>query len=612
MPFLRINKLIASGPEVETSEITFGKQLTVIAGPSDTGKSCIYKCIDYIFGGNNSDDNLPFDEQEGYKTITIEIETHKGLMTLIREQGNTSTTVISNIPDLESGNYSLKSSEDGKSMNDLFLSLIDAPKDLKLPKNDKGESAAYTWRTIKQSFIVDENRADNSKSILLPKDGQPLYLASMIYYISGNELLEYKGDKETQVTKKTKKDTLLKFIEAQRETLREKKIEFEAKLNNQDHEKSIDEQINEISAKINELTKQIDIASKSHKEITDEMFPLEERLNKNNTILSRYNDLSSQYTTDINRLTFIVNNESLIKVRTKKAKCPYCDSAITPKDQTSYIRASQAELVKTIRNFNELEETMVKIRDQIDDDNALLSDCKERYAMISKTLNTDLLPERRKLTSLLQEYKENMQIQGSLSYMEESDKELQIQYEKIEAEKTLTFTPFKGKPLFYNLIGANIVPLCTSILTEIGYDPINHVHLDKSSIDLVVNGKKKSRRGKGYKAFTNSVLLLAFRKYLDEHSINNFHFFMFDSPLKGLALPEGLEKTNNIRAGFFNYLVNNTNGDQIIIMENTKDKETNEEHELPFIQETDEIKVYKFTQNDDTGRYGFLKSVKRV
>lgn len=609
MPFLRINKLVASGPEVETSEITFGKKLTVIAGPSDSGKSCIYKCIDYIFGGNNSDDNLPFDEQEGYTTIRLEMETHKGTIILERVQKSTITSVISNIPDIESGDYSLKSSDDNKSINDLFLGLIDAPKDLKLPKNDKGESATYTWRTIKQSFIVDENRADNSKSILLPKDGQPLYIASMIYYISGNELLEYKGDKETQATKKTKKDTLLKFIESQREALKTKKAEFESKINNSNPDKSIDEQISEINTKLDELTIQIDEASNSHKNIADEMFQIEDRLNKNYTLLSRYNDLSSQYATDINRLTFIVNNESLIKQRAKKTKCPYCDSAIIPKDQTSYIRASQAELVKAVRNSDELEETMVQIKNQIDDDKSLLSDCKERYASINKALNTDLLPERKKLTMLLQEYKEYMQIQGSLSYMKESDNELKTQYEKIGAEETLVFTPFKGKPLFYNLIGADIVPLCTSILTEIGYSPINKVELDKTSIDLILNGKKKSRRGKGYKAFTNSVLLLAFRKYLNEHSSNNFHFFMFDSPLKGLALPEGLEITNNIRAGFFNYLVNNANGDQIIIMENTKDKKTNEEHELPFIQETEDIKVYEFTQNG-SGRYGFLKSVK--
>ena len=79
---------------------------------------------------------------------------------------------------------------------------------------------------------------------------------------------------------------------------------------------------------------------------------------------------------------------------------------------------------------------------------------------------------------------------------------------------------------------------------------------------------------------------------------------MFDSPLKGLALPDE-NISPNIRAGFFNYLVSNTLNDQVIIIENTRD------NELPPLKETDDIKIYEFTQDPNNGRYGFLLSVRR-
>ena len=57
MGYIKITKLEVSG-EKGTSSIEFGEHLTIIAGPSDTGKSYIFKCIDYLFGADST--SLPF------------------------------------------------------------------------------------------------------------------------------------------------------------------------------------------------------------------------------------------------------------------------------------------------------------------------------------------------------------------------------------------------------------------------------------------------------------------------------------------------------------------------------------------------------------------------
>ena len=47
-----IKKLTVSGPNKRDSEIVFGNRLTIIQGPSNTGKTMILNCIEYVLGGN--------------------------------------------------------------------------------------------------------------------------------------------------------------------------------------------------------------------------------------------------------------------------------------------------------------------------------------------------------------------------------------------------------------------------------------------------------------------------------------------------------------------------------------------------------------------------------
>lgn len=61
MNFIRLKYILATGENVKESKIDFGNKLTIIAGPSNTGKTCIFKCIDYILGAKNETNNYPFD-----------------------------------------------------------------------------------------------------------------------------------------------------------------------------------------------------------------------------------------------------------------------------------------------------------------------------------------------------------------------------------------------------------------------------------------------------------------------------------------------------------------------------------------------------------------------
>lgn len=75
-----IKKLTVTGQGKEPSIITFGKGLNIVCGPSDTGKSYIIECIDYIFGGST----IPIDPKEGYDCVKMIVETSQGTVTAER------------------------------------------------------------------------------------------------------------------------------------------------------------------------------------------------------------------------------------------------------------------------------------------------------------------------------------------------------------------------------------------------------------------------------------------------------------------------------------------------------------------------------------------------
>lgn len=68
-----INKIIVIG-KGKKSTIEFKRGLNVITGPSNTGKSFLFQCIDYMFGRKAIKE---IEELEGYTDIYLEIVTYE-------------------------------------------------------------------------------------------------------------------------------------------------------------------------------------------------------------------------------------------------------------------------------------------------------------------------------------------------------------------------------------------------------------------------------------------------------------------------------------------------------------------------------------------------------
>lgn len=117
--------MIVSGGEHKSSVVEFKKGLNLIIGPSNTGKSFVVDCIDYVFGFTPKS-NKPskiVDNNNGYDIVTLHLRTNNGTVILERKIGDSKIKVSGSDSSIEADTYSTSSSSK-KNIDSVFLSLL--------------------------------------------------------------------------------------------------------------------------------------------------------------------------------------------------------------------------------------------------------------------------------------------------------------------------------------------------------------------------------------------------------------------------------------------------------------------------------------------------------
>ena len=124
-----INCIGASGPKVEYSQVTFDAGVNILHGPSNSGKSYVISCINFMFGASE----VPFTRTStGYDTIHMTMESLDGRTVQMTRRiiddkngkksdvGENLVTVVSNFGDIGSYDYSISKLE----YSDMLLKLM--------------------------------------------------------------------------------------------------------------------------------------------------------------------------------------------------------------------------------------------------------------------------------------------------------------------------------------------------------------------------------------------------------------------------------------------------------------------------------------------------------
>lgn len=412
--------------------------------------------------------------------------------------------------------------------------------------------------------------------------------------MSGRDFAEAEAIDSKEI-KEAKKDAVKEYINRELFRLSERNQELLSQLKESPHV-DIMLEVEKIMETISSTEQLINKSIEENREILAQLYERNRDLSECNLLIDRYDELATQYSADLKRLNFIVDGEANLK-GDFSTQCPFCDSEVVVKKNKNYTDAAKSDYKKIKLQAKDLESASKELHAE---KLALEQEIKTLMAKkqsIEELVENKLKPEVSILKEKLLAYKDAVERQKEVDILKKisDQKTADMIKNSVDDESQIKFAV--KEHIDYGFINElnNDIRL---FLEDCKYDNLFSVVFDKSTMDVIINGKKKSSNGKGYNAYLNSVIAIVLSRYLESHAKYSPNFLVLDSPILSLKEKETKKPSETMRSMLFENIIENQNGIQTIVVEN----------EIPDINYKSANRI-RFTKEKDKGRYGFLLDV---
>ena len=568
-----IKELEIRGSNVPTRSISFKKGLNVIFGTSDTGKTFIFQCIDYMLGSTKPPKSIP--ESKGYDFIRLVIETYKGdehtLERDLREKNGDVRLIDKDSNVIRKLKLRNNSKSNKETISDFLLTICNIL-NKKIRKNAENKLMNLYFQELKRYFIVDEVNIIKEDSLLLSGQYQDKTLNKNVfrYLISGED--------DSSIIE-IKKDNLIDFkkgkVELYDELIRKLSKDLsDYELSNIDEEmERLNKTIQGYNEKHSEIEKRIIKYDNERKELTNEIYKQSDELMNTKKTLVRAELLKEQYNSDILRLQATLEFDYSLKGAEVK-NCPVCDSSMGQiAEVNDLVLATKSEILKIKQLLNELQESY-RLFDL--EKNKIESDLKKN----EDHLNNVISNSHNELQIFLNQVAEDIKILSdrkqelsSIITLRDTFNEYTQERERIAKlinRNSISKTDLKEltdsllKPIINEML---------KILNSINFNDSKNIELSFSEkdLDFVIGDKNRKEYGKGYRAILYTTFVIALLYFLRDRSYQ-IGTVIVDSPLnpyKGDEKKSYNEMEKNLADNFYNYLYDNIKYEQVILIENT-------------------------------------------
>ena len=588
-----IEEIRVSGPGKADSIIKLKQGVNIIYGPSNTGKSYIINCIDYMFGAKDS----PIDESFGYDTISLTVRTETGSVVMRRELGKKKIVVESDDPNVESGEYNSQAS--GKNhentINFVWLSLFGIQDYHSVISNENFDKRVLSCRTFLHMFLLTETKIIAKESVVLSNipTSNTAEISSLIFLLTGQDFKDSEKQDSDEI-KNAKRTAVKAYINKELFSLSERSRQLTEQLG-ENESFDLQEEIKEALRNITALEKQIQESVRENQTILERLHICNEELSECKVLLSRYDELMTQYSADVRRLSFIVDGEANIEER-PEGKCPFCDGKISL-DKTNYIEAAKADCRKIKLQMKDLEKAQKALQEEKEGLEREIAQLLAKKQTTEELISVELTPALEALNEKLALFRKIVELKREIEILKKiaEKKSSDIIAADEDDDNSVKFKV--REHLDYGFI-ETISKYIKTLLEKSHYDNLLTAVFDKSTMDVVVNGKAKRSNGKGYCAFLNTTVALALARYMIENAKYTPGLLVLDSPILSFKETDDKKPSDSMKNGLFENLISQDNALQLIIVEN----------EIPSI-DYKEAKLIQFTKNREEGRYGFLNDV---
>ncbi|MBI0401126.1 hypothetical protein [Cyclobacterium marinum] len=594
-----IKEIILTGPEKEPASITLERGANIITGPSDTGKSYLFSVINYTLGRSSiPDTDIP--EGQGYdlcNMIIVAFETDEEFK-LSRQIGENQIVIESKNGTKEEYSTTSKLSNENN-ISQFLLELCGLRGALLLKNRTKGDKQLLSFKNINQFTSIAEDRVITKSSpfYFTQNNSNHILEQSMISLIL--EEMDFSEVKsiEDPAKKEIKISGQLEFIDKQIVNY-SKQISVLSERFAENNTFSYSEKT-ELALEINAKIEKVKLLENRISDIYAETQSLIENKIYHEELIKRFKILERQYLSDLERLEFIRESESLSS-QLPGNLCPICSNPFNEDELThdheiiDFKESVIAEISNTNVKLKDLEQSILDSERTLQETKANQLNNDEKIKSLEDDMAT-IQPELENLQSSLDSILSLEKEKNQLIFYEDEIQNLyskKDELEKAKSEKEVTD--------IHNVCDYEILKRLSSYIEErlikweYNENPKVVFDSDFKKFDIVISNKGRGSYGKGRRALSYSACLLGFLDFCIAENKKFSNLIIIDSPLTTFKDKETEELDfESIDDQFFNDLSSISNDAQVIIFEN---KSPNKQEGLNIIE---------FTRNKERGRYGF-------
>jgi len=542
---MQIRELRLTGTLKKDASIRFNSGGNVIAGVSDSGKSYILRCIDFVLGAEEMTKKI--DEAIGYEFAHIEFASSDKIKTITFKRhlnGGDVSVFDSSIDNASGAGQVVLWKRQGKSqasdITSVFFPFAGIQEARLLASASTGDTNRLTIRTLLAAFLVDENAIIAERSPVYSDTGfdNPSRKRMLSYLLTGKEdsgLISAAKSKNAQAEARAKialVEDLLAPIE--------KRLSQGEPFKEGEHIFTIvraDEAIERLSSSLSEDRQERARLQTERSEALNTIRTAEGQILAIGELLTRYSLLSNRYESDLRRLDFVAEGSYFFE-QLQEARCPLCNQ---PMDEEHIGHVSGRARAKAVYSSAKAEAAKINgLKKDLGDAIASLESrrmAREKELLaargtlenVDRRIDRDLAPAlrdtKRQLDELIQRRLELEVIKADV--------------EQVEALKTLKAglatsagkrSPAPKTALDTFAIGKFCLEI-EALLKEWSWKGQGRVTFDEKSCDIIVDGKHRQSHGKGIRAILHAGFTIGLLKYCDKNSMPHPGFVMLDSPL---------------------------------------------------------------------------------
>ncbi len=607
----QISRLTAVSPTRPPAELQFRPGFNVLTGASDTGKSYVVECIDYMLGGGAELRRL--NESTPFSDLLMEVASYeKGPLTLRRSMlGGEFELRWGALSQADGTATTIGAKHDPKNdqtVSSLLLNLSGlAGKRVQL--NQRGKTRGLSFRDVVRFVLVDETEiirrgsAVQSAQYTEQTKDQSTFrvLLTGVDYSSVVEAPEAKVERAQREGGVVVLDHLISDAEGELRSIPNLPNVLPNEL------RDIGEKVAVAHGRATATEAEIAGLEATRRGAWEKLKAAESRRIVIREVLARFDLLRSRYDNDLERLDALAEADYVFS-QLGVEKCPFC-GAVPPDAEHGFVDAQQTQAVRDACEAERakillLRDDLAKaVRGLKAEDSQLDVEASGLQVTIDRTLkdiNERLTPARQGAGGEVRELLQRKSELERASFLEAQIADLRSRREEAAAKRKRRKAEESGKSVPASTSEtAEFCHVVEDLLREWRYPGLQRVTFSETNQDLVISGKDRSSQGKGFRAIGYAAFVIGLMRYCKGRRLPHPGFVVLDSPLvtyRKPDVPQGEEIPEDVKEAFYESLSGAGDQEQIIVFEN----------EEPSQAVRERINYVHFSGSRAIGRYGFF------